>query len=289
MDFIAVDVETAAPDPASICQIGIVNFRAGEVAGRWSRLVNPQCDFHPMNISVHRILPEMVAGEMTIEQVLPAISKLLSGRVVASHTSFDRAALTQAAERSGAIVPDARWLDTARVARRTWSEVSQSGYGLRNVCRLIGHDFAHHDALADAEACGRVLVAASKLTKRTLDEWFTAVDMPIARAVGSREKPVTNPDGHLYGCSIAFTGELSYPREEMVRMACDVGCRVVGGVSKKINFLVVGDGYVTGQHVSDRFMTGKHKLARDLSAQNVPIQIVGEEEFLSMLRAKEGV
>jgi len=40
--FIAVDVETANADLASICQIGIVAFDKGEITDSWMSLVNPE-------------------------------------------------------------------------------------------------------------------------------------------------------------------------------------------------------------------------------------------------------
>jgi DNA polymerase-3 subunit epsilon len=41
MNFVAVDVETANPDFASICQIGIARFEGGKLTEEWSTLVNP--------------------------------------------------------------------------------------------------------------------------------------------------------------------------------------------------------------------------------------------------------
>ena len=46
MDFVAIDVETANADLASICQIGIVAFENGSVKESWQSLVNPEDYFH---------------------------------------------------------------------------------------------------------------------------------------------------------------------------------------------------------------------------------------------------
>lgn len=45
-EFVAVDVETANPDLASICQIGVVAFADGDVAGSWQSLIDPE-DYLP--------------------------------------------------------------------------------------------------------------------------------------------------------------------------------------------------------------------------------------------------
>ena len=57
---------------------------------------------------------------------------------------------------------DTTWLDSARVARRSWEECAWKGYGLSNVCEIIGYKFKHHDALEDAKASGQVMIATIK-------------------------------------------------------------------------------------------------------------------------------
>jgi DNA polymerase-3 subunit epsilon len=42
MDFVAIDVETANPDMASIYQVGIAGFRDGHIVSEWKSLVNPE-------------------------------------------------------------------------------------------------------------------------------------------------------------------------------------------------------------------------------------------------------
>ena len=51
LTFNAIDVETANADPSSICQIGIVCVRAGEIKEQLSVLVNPEQRFNPSNVS----------------------------------------------------------------------------------------------------------------------------------------------------------------------------------------------------------------------------------------------
>jgi DNA polymerase-3 subunit epsilon len=53
MGFVAVDVERANPDLASICQIGMVEFQYGKVSSVWQALVDPEDDFDPVNVSIH--------------------------------------------------------------------------------------------------------------------------------------------------------------------------------------------------------------------------------------------
>ena len=99
--FIAVDVETANPDLASICQVGIVTFTNGEPCCPWESLINPQDYFDPWNVAIHGIGEDDVANAPAFPQVFPTLHNLLAHHVVVSHMPFDKLALGRAAERYG--------------------------------------------------------------------------------------------------------------------------------------------------------------------------------------------
>jgi len=129
-DFIAIDVETANPDMSSICQIGIAGFSEVGVAFEWKSLVDPEDWFSPFNTDIHGITEDMVVGAPRLPDLESTIRQHLDGRIAVCHTPFDRVSIHQAFTSYELEPPVATWLDSARVARRTWSEVSQRGYGL---------------------------------------------------------------------------------------------------------------------------------------------------------------
>lgn len=65
VDFVAIDVETANPNMASICQIGLAAFREDKIVLEWKSLVDPKDGFSPVNVSIHGITEDMVAGSPT--------------------------------------------------------------------------------------------------------------------------------------------------------------------------------------------------------------------------------
>ena len=148
MNFVAMDVETANADMASICSIGAVKFENGEPVSEWYSLARSQDYFDGINISIHGIDEDMVSGAPTYAVASQTLQdQMLRDAVAVTHTHFDRVAIHQASSRWALAVPSCTWLDLACVARRTWTECSSSGYGLADVCRLIGHKFQHHHAL----------------------------------------------------------------------------------------------------------------------------------------------
>ena len=164
-DFIALDVETANADFASICSIGLVHFRSGAVFKSLDILVDPEDRFDPINISIHGIRPEDVAGKPTMLQVFPVISASLNDTVVVHHGPFDKTALNRAAVKYGAQILSCSWLDTIRVAQMAWPQYAKDGgYGLANLAKAFGIGLSHHNAAEDARAAGEIMLKALSRT-----------------------------------------------------------------------------------------------------------------------------
>ena len=147
MDFVAIDVETANSDLASICQIGVVSYSNGTPQRTWQCLVNPEDYFDPTNEAIHGITADMVKDSPTLAECHSELDGLLERQVVIHHTSFDRVALKRGAEKYRLPEFRCRWLDSARVVRRAWKECAERGYGLAPVAKMLGISFRHHDAL----------------------------------------------------------------------------------------------------------------------------------------------
>ncbi len=279
MDFIALDVETANADIASVCQIGIVAFDHGTVTNSWQSLVNPEDDFDVFNISIHGIDQSAVSRAPTFPQIYESVRKWLTDSVVASHTPFDRVAIERVVEKYGLEQVACAWLDTARVARRAWPQFSQRGYGLANLAAHLGIPFVPHNAEEDARAAGEVLVRAIEETGTPVHEWRERVKRPINPLGAARSAMAMdgNPEGDLYGESVVFTGALAIPRRLAAQMAADAGCRVADSVCEKTTLLVVGDQDI--RHLAGHEKSSKHRKAERLIAQGLPIRILGESDF----------
>jgi DNA polymerase-3 subunit epsilon len=282
MEFVAIDVETANADMASICQIGIARFENGVLADEWKTYVDPQDYFDGMNISIHGIDENVVAGSPTYGMLAGTIMSFLNGRIVVTHTAFDKIAIYQAGTKCNASPPSCTWLDSACVARRAWKECSRSGYGLASLCEVIGYKFKHHDALEDAKAAGNILLAAMTNTGLDLNGWLTRVRQPIDPNLQQRVAREGNPDGELYGEVLVFTGALTIPRREAADLAASVGCEVDGGVTKRTTLLVVGDQDV--QRLAGHEKSSKHRKAEQLIQMGQPIRIIRESDFRDLVK-----
>jgi DNA polymerase-3 subunit epsilon len=282
MQFVAIDVETANPDMASICQIGIAFFKNGQLEREWVSLVNPKDYFDPINVSIHGIEESSVSSAPTFESIYHEIESLLSGKICVSHTHFDRISLGKAVRKLSLTPLEVTWLDSARVARRAWGECAWKGYGLANVCKIIGFEFKHHDALEDAKASGAIINAAIEKAGLSLDGWLARVGQPIAGFSSSGKITVEgNPEGELYGQSVVFTGALSIPRRDAAAMAASIGCSIASSVSKKIDYLVVGD--QDASRLAGKDKSSKHIKAEELIASGARIRILKESDFKELV------
>lgn len=282
MNYFALDVETANADYSSICQIGIVHFKDGQVVGKWSTLVNPEAYFDPFNTSIHGITEKDVLDAPTFDAIHKIITEKITGQITVHHMPFDRIAVTRACLEYQLDIVQPKWLDSAKIARRTWERFAYKGYGLANIAGYLGIEFGHHDALEDAIAAAKIVHHACEHTQFSVEEWFTRISQPIFTYQGgsSTVKLDGNPEGSLYGENLVFTGALSLPRKDAAKIAAEIGCNVGDSVSKKTSILVVGTQDTSKFAGYEK--SSKHRKTEELIQKGVPIKILSEKDFIEM-------
>lgn len=281
MEFVAIDFETANADLSSICQIGIVKFKNGNISEKWQSIVNPEDFFDPINTYIHGIDEAMVSSAPIFPGLFNKLSEFLSNNIIACHTHFDRVAFSKVIEKYNLSQIRCTWIDTAKVARRAWSEFAYSGYGLKNVAQNLGIEFNHHNAEEDAKAAGEILVRAISKTGIDLEGWLVRVNQPINPASAQKVSRKGNPEGSLAGEIVVFTGALSIPRREAADMAANAGCEVSPSVKKSTTLLVVGDQDI--RRLAGHDKSSKHRKAEELIGKGKPIRIIGESDFLKII------
>ena len=283
-NFVALDVETANARFSSICSIGAVQFEDSIPVAEFYELIDPQAEFSGINTSIHGVSESDVRGAPTFDQVLPRLNSFISEHTVVHHTHFDRSAIHQAAHVWRIAAPTWAWLDSARITRRAWPQLARRGYGLANVCEMLGYEFDHHNALADARACGEVVLAAARELPG-VDLGALASQLLQAQSATSRAH-ATEPgeDGPLSGETIVFTGALAIPRRDASILAAQLGCAVGSNVTKKTSLLVVGD--VDVSLLAGHEKSRKQRRAEELIATGQEIRILAESDFLAFAQAR---
>ena len=158
--FTAIDFETANRRPDSACQLAAVVVRDGKITDSAMWMIRPKpLYFSRSHIQIHGITPEQVRGEAEFGEVWPEIAQKLEGDCLVAHNaSFDIGVLLACLRSHNQQVPDMEFQCTRNVARRAWP--TRRRYGLKPLADWLGIRFRHHDALEDALACAKVMLAA---------------------------------------------------------------------------------------------------------------------------------
>ncbi len=164
LNFTAIDFETANGSPSSPCAVGLVKVSAGKIIDSYQTLIQPPYPhdwFEPGNIKIHGIKPSDVVSAPSWETALGEIIEFISGDDLMAHNAgFDMGVLLASIQTIDAEIPDLRYGCSLLMARKTYNLES---YRLNQVAYAIGHEeFDHHDALADSDACARIVIHMAK-------------------------------------------------------------------------------------------------------------------------------
>jgi len=269
LDFVVIDVETACSRVSSICQIGIVGFRAGAVAFEYETLLDPRDRFSSFNTRIHGIAADHVVGKPCFADVHDVVDGHLAGRTTVAHSYFDKGALAAACRVHNRTMVETTWLDSVRVAKRAWPELPS--HKLNVVSKHLGIPLRHHDALSDARAAGMIVVKAIDHTGIPLAGW-------LAPPAGQRAAPAPLPaaDGPFKGHRVAILGQ---PRDgPLARRLARGGARIVAGVGSTTTILaVIGEEPFGYLRYDARF-----RKALELQRTGGAIRIMSEHELLDL-------
>ena len=306
LNFIALDLETATWEKSSICEVGIAIVRDSCVVETKSWLVKPYRNWYDsFNISIHGITPEMTKNSPSFKEVWREIQPYLENQVVVAHnTAFDMYALKYAFEENGMPYPNFRHFCSYRVARYCFKDTYS--YSLPIVCDAMGIQFnSHHRAGADAEACAKVFIKSLELSgAENLEELQSKYEFRCGRFAegifeGQRsvKKSVSyrrsikeyvgdpskiDEDSYFYQKSVCFTGTCRWAsRDKLLQTIADIGGFPQKGVNKSTQILVVGQ--QDYRRVGEDGMSSKQEKAMALKDAGQDIEVMSEEQFLSML------
>ena len=157
-DFAAIDFETANECRSSVCSVGVVVVRGGEIVDSFYSLIRPEPEYYQWFCQkVHGICEEDTCCAPVFPRVWEKIAPMIEGLPLVAHNSqFDEGCLRAVHQVYQMDYPDYVFHDTLAASRRHFGP-RLPDHQLHTVAAACGYDLVnHHHALADAEACARI-------------------------------------------------------------------------------------------------------------------------------------
>ena len=169
-DFAAIDFETANFESTSVCSVGVVIVRNGEISDSLYSLIQPEPNYYNrLHTRIHGLRRQDTEEAPVFPKVWKEVEKLLLlneedakwlGRpylpLVAHNKAFDETCLRAVFRCYQMDYPDYKFYDTLAVSRRYYGN-SLPNHQLQTVAAACGYILEnHHHALADAEACAYI-------------------------------------------------------------------------------------------------------------------------------------
>ena len=153
-DFAAIDFETANYESSSVCSVGIVIVRNGEITDSFYSLIKPEPNYYNYCCSqVHGLCREDTKDAPVFPEVWKQIEPLIEGLPLVAHNkAFDERCLKAVFRVYRMDYPDYEFYCTCVASRKAFPHAEN--HQLHTISELCGYHLTnHHNALADAEAC----------------------------------------------------------------------------------------------------------------------------------------
>lgn len=277
--FTAIDLETFTAERTSACAIGLAKVVAGHIVARFFSVINPLADHRTTdNSAIHGITREMCACAPNFDSLWPTIKKIIGSDTLVSHNAaFDQDVFRRQLEFFGVADP---------AKYQFFCTYELTGLSLKDCCAKHGIELGqHHDALDDAVACARVLLAENGQIQSTT---FKGSLEDVARNKAAKkyvhstlealdDSQVDNKDTPFYHARTVITGLFdAFPnRDELGRKLQSLGADINTSISKKTNIVVVGNS------------AGPSKLRKieELRASGADIRVIYEPELVALLNS----
>lgn len=305
MNFVAIDFETANSKRSSACAIGIAVVNNGQIVEKKSWLIRPkELRFDNINVYIHGITQNDVKEEPEFNELWNTIKPYLENQIVVAHNaSFDMSVLRHVLDEYSIPYPNFHYLCTVSVSKATWQ--GQTNNKLDTLANMLGIKFKHHDACDDAVTCAKILIESLKSTKSTSIEdlcnkakikpgrvyengyapckqYRSKANFEKVQFSNSQSTKKTCNENPFYNKKVIFTGPLrSMSRSQANEKVLNLGGLSGYGITKDTNYLVVG--IKDYKSLSYNELSNKLRKAYSYIEQGIEIQIICEDDFLSML------
>ena len=158
-DFAAIDFETANNERSSVCSVGIIIVRNGEIVDSFYSLIQPEPNYYNYWCTqVHGLTRNDTEEAPAFPEVWKQVEPLIEGLPLVAHNkAFDESCLKAVFRCYQMDYPDYEFFCTCVASRKACPDAEN--HQLHTISELCGYHLEnHHHALADAEACAAIAI-----------------------------------------------------------------------------------------------------------------------------------
>lgn len=299
-DYTLIDLETTGFSSRfdDIIEVGLIKMRNDEEVDRYQTLVKPPKPIPTIVEYVTGIRNDMVINAPKFEDIGRDVWNFLLGEIVIGHNvSFDINFLYDNFERTFKLTFQNDFVDTMRLARHLVPDIksrNRGNYGLDYLCKHfrvsdICDDESRHRAIGDCLYTDKIFkclkalmkgahIDLTEITKRSKN---LSCVLKTLKSDGS-----THDESHVfYGKCCVFTGKLElFARKDAAQIVVNIGGYCENRVTKKTNFLIVGD--MDYKSVLEGYESNKLKKARELIQEgHQDLTIIPESAFYDLVHS----
>lgn len=296
VDYCIVDLETTglSPDWNDIIEIGAIRYSGGREVDRFQSLVQPPpyddgTFVDEFITDLTGITNEMLATAPVTADALRAFDAFLGDALIVGYNvNFDVNFLYDNYERHLEKPFPNNFVDVMRFARKLHPELPH--HRLRDMAafyEIIPE--REHRSLADCES---TVICYERLRAEALQQFGSeeAFTLAFKKHKGSSvrasdiegDAALADPDSPFYQKRIVITGKLErFTRAEAMKLIADIGGVNEDTVTKKTNFLILGNNDYCSTIRDGK--SSKHKKAEGYKLKGQEIEIIPEAVFYDMI------
>lgn len=295
-NYAVIDVETTGYDQRydNIIEVGCIKYRGNVEVARYSTLIQPPQNYTGDYVDVFTanrtgITNAMLRIAPTFGNVADELWNFLSGELLVGHNvNFDLNFLYDIFIGLNATwVLKNNFVDTLRLARRVLPKLEH--HRLEDLDDYFKIGIAHHRAIPDCETTNIVLQELTKIIEEekislsplaSERDYFNSGKVDLRTLKSETDNILMDSPLHKKFC--VFTGRLEmFTRVEAAQIVVNLGGLCENNVTKKTNYLIVGDFDYSTSIKNGK--SNKLKKAEQLITNGQDLKILSERVFYDML------
>lgn len=286
-NYIVLDIETTGFSPAydSIIEIAAIKIENGTVIDKFQSLINPGCLIDEFTIKLTGISNELLESAPTFNNIMKAFVNFIGDNIIVGHNvNFDINFIYDYCLKENIYFKN-DFIDTLRLSRMLFKNLKSHKLNILSE-ELNLPNKPDHRALIDSYCTYDLYEYIKKYVSENNLDFKSLYAKKLSKSIraadiicSSDEFDESHP---LFGKVCVFTGTLEqYTRKEAMQIVANFGGINGDSVTKKTNFLILGNNDYCSSIKDGK--SNKHKKAEALILQGSDLIIIPESVFYDMI------